>query len=137
VKANTAGSRPELVFEADLPEAAPSKSAPAVSRVRHAAIHAIDGHPAAQVAAVVISELLTNAVRHGGCQCTLRVFDGARSLLIEVEDSSPKQPVLGPALKDNFGGSGRGLQMVKALSDTFGVKPLERCGKIVWASICC
>jgi anti-sigma regulatory factor (Ser/Thr protein kinase) len=132
VKANTLGGRRQLLFEADLPE-----SAAAVRKVRHAAMDAIRGHPTAEVAQIVISELATNAVRHAGCPCTLRVFDGAQTLLIEVQDSSPRLPVVGPDLQDNIGSSGRGLQIVKALSDRFGVKPSQKRGKTVWARICC
>jgi len=131
MKAHALGGGRELLFEADLPE-----SPAAVSNIRHAAMHTIDGHPTADVAAVVISELATNAVRHAGCPCTLRVFDGAQALLIEVQDFSPRLPVMGPNLWDNMGSSGRGLQIVKALSDTFGVTPSPQRGKTVWAKIC-
>ena len=120
-----------LLFETDLPEVAAG-----VSDVRHAASEALPGHPNADIAELVISELATNAVTHAGCPCTLSLYGLDQCLLIRVDDSSDDQPVMGPPMEDNISDSGRGLRIVRAVSETFGVEPRKPHGKTVWAALC-
>jgi anti-sigma regulatory factor (Ser/Thr protein kinase) len=81
-----------------------------------------------------VSELATNALLHGvppgRCfrLCLLLYADGL--LRIEVHDSGDGCPRV-PAARDDDAGSGRGLLLVDALADKWGVG--ERIpGKIVW-----
>ncbi|TQF02158.1 ATP-binding protein [Kitasatospora acidiphila] len=81
----------------------------------------------------VASELLTNAVEHGaGLLITVGVYVNrpARSLLIDVYDASPVQPV--PRLAGSEDENGRGLLLVSHLAVAHGTEPTDR-GKKVWA----
>jgi anti-sigma regulatory factor (Ser/Thr protein kinase) len=120
-----------LLLEAALPETVPD-----ISPVRVRAREAMSEHNAADGAELVVSELTANAVLHGECPSVLRIYALGDCLLIEVEDNSAEQPVMGPPLKDNVETSGRGLRLVEALSDNFGFTPLPARGKVVWARLC-
>jgi anti-sigma regulatory factor (Ser/Thr protein kinase) len=131
VEATLLKRRGRLLFESELPEAPIG-----VRAVRHAALDTLPDHPNADMADLVISELATNAVAHAGCPCVLRLFGLNLCLLIQVQDSSNDLPVMGPPLENNLGGAGRGLQMVQAVSDSFGVETRQPRGKTVWATLC-
>ena len=98
--------------------------------------------------ALVASELLGNALRHGiggvsegttgGCSATppirldLRLRRGR--LLCSVSDPSPAPPVLKEP--DYFAESGRGLHLIDSLSESWGwTLSADRPGKSVWASL--
>jgi anti-sigma regulatory factor (Ser/Thr protein kinase) len=91
----------------------------------------------AEAVELVISELLTNALCHAQGPCRLRVWTQSGLLRVEVDDltSGAGDVRLGPPLQDNLGGSGRGLQMVNAIADRFGVIDRAPRGKTVWAEI--
>lgn len=95
--------------------------------------HAGLGTEVVDTAALVISELVTNAVRHAG---TGRVSVAVRLvedlLRIEVCDASPQLPR--PGLPDLLSEGGRGLFLVAALVDRFGTEPTVT-GKQCWAEI--
>lgn len=81
---------------------------------------------------VCVSELATNAVLHGvppgrGFRLHLRL-DAYGLLRIELHDSGSGEPRIPAAADDE---SGRGLILVEALSDKWGVGPRHP-GKIVW-----
>jgi anti-sigma regulatory factor (Ser/Thr protein kinase) len=80
-------------------------------------------------AALVTSELVTNAVVHAGTEITIRVEpldDGAR---VEVGDRDATLPA---ARVPEIGhGTGRGLFLVEHFCDEWGVESTES-GKIVW-----
>lgn len=87
-------------------------------------------------AVLIASELTTNAVHHAKgmgdhFELSLRRRDGV--LALEVADSCQwRMPELHkPALLDL---SGRGLFLVDALSDSWGVRPRDP-GKTVWAHL--
>ena len=87
-------------------------------------------------AAQIIAELAVNAVTHGhvpGRDFELRLLLDERWLRIEVADArSERWPELREA--DPAEESGRGLRLVEALADDWGV--LDRAvGKTVWAGI--
>ncbi|WP_406139206.1 ATP-binding protein [Streptomyces sp. NBC_01089] len=88
-------------------------------------------------AAVVLSELLTNAGRHAvvspGREIETRfLLDGdGRGLRIEVHDASPVPPRM--AAPDQDADGGRGLFLVDALADTWGFGERVGPGKVVWA----
>ncbi|CAL9658753.1 SpoIIE family protein phosphatase [Streptomyces sp. enrichment culture] len=82
---------------------------------------------------LVADELMTNALMHteGSAKVTLRLLTGTdRRLRAEVEDSSSALPRRREAGDD--GVSGRGLLLVEALADVWGVEARGG-GKVVWA----
>jgi anti-sigma regulatory factor (Ser/Thr protein kinase) len=88
---------------------------------------------AIETGCLVISELVTNAVRHSktGIEVTLGRHDGL--LRIAVRDPDPAHPVaLDP---DPFRISGRGIRLVETISRDLGVLPTHDGGKVVWATV--
>jgi anti-sigma regulatory factor (Ser/Thr protein kinase) len=87
-------------------------------------------------AAIITSELVTNAVQHARCdvtetvRITLARASGSEAVIIAVSDSSPH----GPAIREAPAGSerGLGLQIVDSLSARWGWHP-EPGGKAVFA----
>ena len=92
-------------------------------------------------AVIVASELVTNAIRHG-TRCTVPTVDEvtvqlawqrqADRIVCVVTDSSDLPPVLEDA--DMTAESGRGLQVVHALTAAWGWAMLGACQKAVWAA---
>jgi anti-sigma regulatory factor (Ser/Thr protein kinase) len=82
---------------------------------------------------VMVSELATNAVRHGGGGFDVVVATSGDELRVEVVDASPAIPQAQwvPAGAT----SGRGLAIVEALSESWGVTALEGGGKAVWFEV--
>lgn len=82
---------------------------------------------------VVITELVTNACRHGAGFIVVRVFRDERDGLpvIEVWDQGPGLPVVGPEAFEAE--SGRGLLLMSQLVQDWGTRPTTEEGKIVWA----
>lgn len=71
-------------------------------------------------AQVLISELLTNGFRHGaGHQVVFRLVITTDMVVIEVDDGSPGRPEVHEAGADEE--SGRGMFLVNALADSWGV----------------
>lgn len=83
-------------------------------------------------ALLVISELVTNAVRFATGPITVRLIKTGHSLLCEVGDTSNGRPRLsrGGLLDD----SGRGLRVVHKLTTRWGVRWTDT-GKVVWAEL--
>jgi anti-sigma regulatory factor (Ser/Thr protein kinase) len=99
-------------------------------------LHEWDLGALAETAGLITSELSTNAVsavaRLPEPLVRLRVSAGRQGVLIEVWDASPQMPALRePGLDEE---SGRGLQLVAVLSDTWGAYPCQ-VGKIAWAIV--
>jgi anti-sigma regulatory factor (Ser/Thr protein kinase) len=89
-------------------------------------------------AALVISELMTNAVRASAAlparpPVLLHLTAGQRSLRVEVHDSSPAEPVF--CTPDPGAEHGRGLAVVVALSARCGSQRAGHCRKVVWAEL--
>jgi anti-sigma regulatory factor (Ser/Thr protein kinase) len=94
----------------------------------------------AEEAVIVASELVTNAIRHG-TRCSvspaiaptvqLAWHRQADRIVCVVTDSSDSPPVLEEA--DATSESGRGLQVVHALTAGWGWAMLGACQKAVWA----
>ncbi|NEA53280.1 SpoIIE family protein phosphatase [Streptomyces sp. SID13666] len=83
-------------------------------------------------ALLVISELVTNAVRFATGPITVRLIKTGHSLLCEVGDTSNGRPRLGRGgLLDD---SGRGLRVVHKLTTRWGVRWTDT-GKVVWAEL--
>lgn len=78
---------------------------------------------------LLTSELATNAVRHARSPFTVIVrYDGHR-IRVEVVDSSSAE--LLPRTPDNEDTGGRGLILVQAMAEAWGVTPIPH-GKRVW-----
>lgn len=100
--------------------------------------------PLADDIAVVVSELLTNALRHagqcrecdpgsriGGWPIRLGLLCPGSCLLCAVADPSPEIPVMREP--DYLAETGRGLHVVASLSDSWGWTAPGQDGKVVWA----
>ncbi|MEV4018375.1 ATP-binding protein [Nonomuraea angiospora] len=112
-----------------------TSQARSVCRARHAARAQLVEwglQQACDYAELLISELVTNAVRHarGLVRMSLSAADGL--LRCEVEDSSPLPPTPRAASRDDEGS--RGLLLVEVLSSGWGSVPTGR-GKLVWFEV--
>ncbi|MFC5213602.1 ATP-binding SpoIIE family protein phosphatase [Streptomyces coerulescens] len=83
------------------------------------------------VAELVVSELVTNAIRYGSSPIRLRLIHD-RSLLCEVSDAGSTTPHLRRARV--FDEGGRGLLLVAQLAGQWGTRHARR-GKTVWAEL--
>lgn len=84
-----------------------------------------------ETALLLVSELATNAIRHGTPPVRLSLRLDADRLRVEVTDSSPALPQLGHPEADETGG--RGLQIVQQLAARWGSQvSRSRLGKTVW-----
>lgn len=93
-------------------------------------------------AALVVSELVTNAIRHlgrhgayGERPITLTLVRRTPHVLLAVSDPSDGVPT--PKEPDFVSEHGRGLYIVETYSDRWGWNPLARGGKAVWALFHC
>jgi two-component sensor histidine kinase len=77
---------------------------------------------------LLVSELVTNALRHGDGDIRLRLLRD-RTLVCEVWDGALVQPRRRRARETDEGG--RGLQLVSLLSESWGSRRTHR-GKTVW-----
>ncbi|MFC8817054.1 SpoIIE family protein phosphatase [Streptomyces rochei] len=78
---------------------------------------------------LILSELVTNAIRYGGETVQVRVVRD-RSLICEVFDSSSTSPHLRYAAMTDEGG--RGLFLVAQLAERWGTR-YTPAGKVIWA----
>lgn len=85
-------------------------------------------------ASLVVTELVANAVDHarGSCIRVTVTRTGETGVRIAVVDKDRKRPDLRPATPDDE--RGRGLWLVDAVSEVWGVDPLPW-GKRVWAEL--
>ncbi|MFF1546457.1 SpoIIE family protein phosphatase [Streptomyces sp. NPDC058291] len=81
---------------------------------------------------LLVSELVTNAVRHAAGPVTIRLIRAGHGLLCEVGDTGNGRPRLsaGGLLDDG----GRGLYVVHRLTTRWGVRWTDT-GKVVWAEV--
>lgn len=80
---------------------------------------------------LLATELVTNAVRHGRGEVTVRLWPGPDVVRVEVSDANPHRPE--PGGYDLDAEDGRGLLIVGALSSRWGTAPLTGGnGKTVW-----
>lgn len=82
-------------------------------------------------AELVISELVTNAIRYGRSPIQLRLIR-EHTLICEVSDASHTSPHLRQATSDDEGG--RGLFMVAQFADAWGTRYTPT-GKTIWAEL--
>ncbi|MFF1647056.1 SpoIIE family protein phosphatase [Streptomyces sp. NPDC058240] len=80
---------------------------------------------------LVLSELITNAIRYGSAPVTVRLLHD-RTLTCEVADSSSTSPHLRYAAAMDEGG--RGLFLVARLAERWGTRYTSQ-GKVIWAEM--
>nr|WP_190194456.1 PAS domain S-box protein [Streptomyces minutiscleroticus] len=83
-------------------------------------------------ARLLVSEVLTNAVQHAQGPLGLHLRRTATELTVEISDHSPHLPQPRLAAPDDE--SGRGLLLVDALADSWGVRPTDD-GKTTWFTL--
>jgi anti-sigma regulatory factor (Ser/Thr protein kinase) len=83
-------------------------------------------------AELVVSELVTNAIRYGERPIRLRLIHDAAILICEVSDASPTAPHLRRAKTYDEGG--RGLLLVAQLTQRWGTRHTPD-GKTIWAEM--
>lgn len=109
--------------------------APRKARTALRGVH--DGDWSLEDAALVISELVTNAVLHSGCASTdqLEVKVGRRNgnLVISVHDPGVSQDAAEPVVEKRSGPGGVGLVLVEQLSVRWGAERPD--GYRVWAEL--
>lgn len=83
-----------------------------------------------QTAALLVSELVTNAIVHGRSSATLEAHRPPGRFRVSVRDRNPRLPAVGdrPSLTAE---SGRGLTIVSMLAPRWGVEAAGD-GKAVW-----
>jgi Histidine kinase-like ATPase domain len=93
--------------------------------------------------AIVVSELMTNALRHAvsgsgdtGARRPIRLglLQPGPCVLCAVAD--PARTVPAPRRPGSHDETGRGLQLIRALTDEWGYTAPSESGKVVWALFC-
>jgi two-component sensor histidine kinase len=84
-----------------------------------------------EAAALLASELVTNAVRHARTELTISIDTSRDGVRLEVHDDSPRMPEL---QRDPSAGSGRGLLLVERIAESWGATPCFG-GKTVWVEL--
>jgi serine/threonine-protein kinase RsbW len=115
---------------------AATAQAPGLARqATHEALAAWQVAHLEETALLLVSELVTNAVRHartGGTAVVLRLETAGSWLRIEVHDADPRMPQ--PRTPDRLDESGFGFVLLDALADKWGVREAT-IGKAVWAEL--
>jgi len=81
---------------------------------------------------LVVSEMVTNAVRHAGPPVALEIQAERDTVLIAVDDGTAERPL--PRVADHDAEGGRGLLLLDLLCAEHGVRP-DPPGKTVWAAL--
>jgi len=82
--------------------------------------------------ALLVTELVTNAILHARTPLQLQIETRPNHVRIGVEDASDRQPELRSHPSDAV--TGRGLALVEALASSWGVESTSS-GKVVWCEI--
>jgi anti-sigma regulatory factor (Ser/Thr protein kinase) len=103
-----------------------------VHAARRFATDTLSSSPASVLEAVelMVSELATNCIRHERTSFHITILGSAEEIRVEVTDSGSGTPTMRSPGPDEP--SGRGLQIVDMLSETWGVEPEHPSGKTVW-----
>ncbi|MGR8011988.1 ATP-binding protein [Streptomyces hypolithicus] len=91
--------------------------------------------PLIDPAALGVTELLTNVHRHAEPDktCTVEIELLLDRLTVSVHDNDPRMPTVRAA--DASATGGRGLALIEAVSESWGVRPRGDSGKIVWFTL--
>lgn len=81
---------------------------------------------------LMVSELTTNCVQHAHSDFDVEIEQSAGVIRVEARDRGEGRPtVRSPTPREP---SGRGLKVVEALSDAWGIEPQDE-GKVVWFTV--
>ncbi|MES9808219.1 SpoIIE family protein phosphatase [Streptomyces cinereoruber] len=83
-------------------------------------------------ATLVVSELVTNAIRYGAAPIVLRLITDSATLICEISDAGQAAPHLRHAKAVDEGG--RGLLICATLAENWGVRYTPE-GKTIWAEV--
>jgi anti-sigma regulatory factor (Ser/Thr protein kinase) len=125
------GRMPEAEAAAWTLTARPTAVAQARDLIRDRLL-AWDLHGLADVVELLVSELVTNALRYGIAPFGLRMTRDAANVMVEVSDGNPTVPRLRNVQVGDEGG--RGLHLVDELSADWGVRSHPQ-GKTVWFTL--
>ncbi|MCM2579783.1 ATP-binding protein [Streptomyces meridianus] len=91
--------------------------------------------PLIDFAALGVTELLSNVHRHAepDKRCTVELVLLLDRLTVSVRDHDPREPGVREAGPGDTGG--RGLRLIAAFSECWGVRPQEGGGKVVWFTL--
>lgn len=120
---------------ADLRQMLPAEPT-SVARARQSLVHALgdrEGSAVVEVAELLVSELVTNAVLHAGSAVELVVRRRSGRVRVEVGDASSMSPH--PRVSDETATIGRGMEMVEMLAEEWGVDTGHSEGKVVWFEV--
>jgi len=107
-----------------------------VPTARHFVSNAVADVPKeiADRAALMVSEIATNAIRHAGSDFEVLVELTSDELNVEIADSGGGSPTVRRARP--LDASGRGLHIVESLADKWGVRrATSGIGKTVWFTL--
>lgn len=105
------------------------QSVTAARRFVHSALEDLADGEVVEVAVLLTSEVVTNAVVHADSAVEVTLRRSAGALQVAVRDQCPRLPVLSPPV--GLQESGRGLVLVNEMADVWGTEPTGA-GKIVW-----
>jgi hypothetical protein len=108
-------------------------SAPA--RARHLVVDALKGSPLVELtepAVLVVSELVTNALRYTSGRLDLDVWCGPTFVQLGVADDAPGDPVTQPPAR--FRAGGRGLPLIDAIVSWRAIDH-DAAGKTIWCQL--
>jgi anti-sigma regulatory factor (Ser/Thr protein kinase) len=83
---------------------------------------------------LLVAELCANAVEHGRSAYLVVVKRTADAVRIAITDENPEMPA--PTKPPDDVDSGRGLEIVSALAERWGVQSIPDDGKVVWFQVC-
>ena len=90
------------------------------------------GAESCETAALLVSEVATNALVHGAGRIEVRVLVTGRVLRVEVADASTDLPA--PRRGGTLDEGGRGLTLVDVLASSWGAEA-DELGKVVWFEV--
>lgn len=110
-----------------------------IAAARHWARDCVEGfggplrqHRMTETAELLVSEMITNAIRHGAGPPLIRITWNGRLLRIAVSDYSDRWPRM--RVTKNTEPGGFGMQLLERLAHRWGVAPRHP-GKTVWAEL--
>jgi anti-sigma regulatory factor (Ser/Thr protein kinase) len=89
-------------------------------------------HPFVDDVALATSEAVTNAVCHAGTEITITVERLVVGYRVSVHDDEPTMIPSPRAAHGPEDGTGRGLAIIEAVADSWGIDQVDDDGKTLW-----